>query len=79
MTINKVVTDKVFWSIITAGFAFSALLFNISMASMDTNVESTHNAIEANREAIQITNTDIKQILIDTSYIRGIVKQHSGN
>lgn len=51
---------------ITASFAFTLIMFNISM-----------NMIDVNAEAIQVVNTDIKQILVDTSYIRGIVDSNS--
>lgn len=51
---------------ISASLAFTILMFNISMSM-----------IEVNAEAIQVVNTDIKQILIDTNYIRGIVDSNS--
>ncbi len=75
--LKKLSLNRIFWSVVTASFAFSILLFNIAMASIDASVESTNNAIQANSKAIQITNTDIKQILIDTSYIRGFVESNS--
>lgn len=62
---------------ISASFAFTMIMFNISMSIIDVNAEFTKDAIEANTEAIQVVNTDIKQILVDTSYIRGIVDSNS--
>lgn len=68
VNLKNLCLNKIFWSAITASFAFSILLFNITMG-----------AIEANADAIQITNEDIKQILSDTSYIRGIIENNQGN
>ncbi len=62
---------------ISASFAFTMIMFNISLSMIDVNAEFTKDAIEANTEAIQVVNTDIKQILVDTSYIRGIIDSNS--
>ena len=62
---------------ITASFAFSVLLFNITMGAIDANAEYTNAAIESNSEEIQIVHEDIKQILGDTSYIRGLVDSNN--
>lgn len=51
---------------ISACLGFTLIMFNISMSMIDVNAE-----------AIQVVNTDIKQILVDTSYIRGIVDSNS--
>lgn len=47
------------------------------MNTIDANGEFTMDAISDNREALQVVNADIKQILVDTSYIRGIVDSNS--
>lgn len=73
MDLKKLCLNKIFWSAISASFVFTILLFNIIGASIDANAEYTMKAIEANTEEIQIVNKDIKQILVDTSYIRGII------
>lgn len=77
MDLRKLCFNKIFWLAIAASLAFTILLFDISMSSIDVNAEYTKDAIEANTEAIQVVNTDIKQILVDTSYIRGIVDSNS--
>ncbi len=74
---KKLCLNKIFWMAITASFAFSVLLFNITMGAIDANAQFTNDAIESNAEEIQIVREDIKQILVDTSYIRGIVDSNS--
>ena len=71
--LKKLCFNKIFWSAITASFAFSILLFNIAMETIDGNTQYTNTAIASNAEEIQIVHEDIKQILIDTSYIRGFI------
>lgn len=75
--LKKLCFNKIFWSAITASFAFSVLLFNITMGAIDANAQYTNDAIKSNAEEIQIVHQDIKQILVDTSYIRGIVDSNS--
>ncbi len=77
LDLKKLCLNKIFWMAISASFAFTMIMFNISMSIIDVNAEFTKDAIEANTEAIQVVNTDIKQILVDTSYIRGIVDSNS--
>ncbi len=68
MDLKKLCLNKIFWIVITAGFTFSLFLFDVTMG-----------AVEVNADAIQISNEDIKQILSDTSYIRGVIESNSGN
>ena len=75
--LKKLCFNKIFWMAISASFAFTVLMFNITMSTIDANGEYTMDAISDNTQAIQVVNTDIKQILVDTSYIRGIVDSNS--
>lgn len=74
---KKLCLNKIFWSAITASFAFTMIMFNITMDRIDANAEYTKDAIAVNTEAIQVVNSDIKQILADTSYLRGIADSNS--
>jgi len=66
------------------------IMFNVTMNSTNANAESIQIISEENTRAIQIVsdahtksiqivNEDIKQILKDTSYIRGIIEYNNGN
>jgi len=72
----KNMENKLFWSAITASFAFTVIMFNITMDSVDANAQYQNDAIKTNTDSIKIVNGDIKQILIDTSYLRGTVDQN---
>lgn len=54
--------------VITGSFAFTLFVFNVTMGAIDVNAE-----------AILVSNEDIKQILSDTNYIRGIIESNQGN
>lgn len=62
LDLKKLCLNKIFWSAISASFAFTIIMFNVSM-----------NNIDANAEEIQIIHEDIKEILKDTNYIRGVI------
>ena len=64
---RKMCLNKMFWSVVSASFAFTIIMFNVTMAASD-----------ANAEEIQIIHEDIKLILSDTNYIRGIVDANIG-
>lgn len=68
MNLKQLCVSKIFWSVVTASFAFSIFLFGI-----------TTGAIDANADAINTSNEDIKQILADTGYIRGFMESNHGN
>ena len=71
--LKKIGLNKIFWSVVTASFAFTMVMFNITMNTIDTNAEYTRDAISDNKKELQIVNADIKEILADTNYIRGII------
>jgi len=88
--LKKICSNKIFWSAITASFAFTMIMFNVTMNATSVNAESIQIISEentravqivsdANTKAIQIVNEDIKQILKDTSYIRGIIEYDNNN
>ena len=54
--------------VITGSFAFTLFVFDVTMG-----------AVQVNADAILVSNEDIKQILSDTSYIRGIIESNQGN
>ena len=68
MDLKKLCLNKVFWMVITGSFAFTLFVFNVTMGAIDVNAE-----------AILVSNEDIKQILSDTNYIRGIIESNQGN
>ena len=64
LDIKKLCLNKIFWSAISASFAFTVIMFNVTIGISN-----------ANGEEIQIIHEDIKEILSDTSYIRGILQK----
>jgi len=89
LNLTKVCTVRIFMLMISASIAFTVFTFGITAAGINTNAEAIQivsdentRAIQivsdANTESIQIVNEDIKQILKDTSYIRGIIENDKG-
>jgi len=90
MELKKLCVSRVLWTAITASFAFTVIMFNVTTDATNTNTETIRIDREENARAIQIVSAentraiqivqeDVKKILEDIGYVRGVLEYDRGN